>query len=212
MSYYVYEHWLDGKCIYVGSGNKNRPYSFYRNKEYNDFVEGRRNEICVKIFKKVKSKEDSFIIEKELTEERMKTFYLFNKKSGNFPHETLKKQVSNKLKNHEMTEETKKKISNTLKGRPFGKHTEDAKMKMKIKAIERYKRFICLNFKGEIFIFKHMTDLLNKMDELGLSKRMGRTAMRTNVSYPKTLIKNNIYIITDNFLDELDEKGKGNVL
>lgn len=33
--YYVYEHILDGKTIYVGYGNKHRPYQFTnRHPEY----------------------------------------------------------------------------------------------------------------------------------------------------------------------------------
>lgn len=210
--YVVYEHWLDGKCIYVGCGNLNRPYNLFRNKEYNNFVQNRREDIEVKIIKKFKDKKSALDFEAKQTKKQMEKFSLFNKKSGNFPHSELKKKVSNKLKNHHVSNETKEKISKSLKGKYCIKHTEENKKKMREIALKRNGKFICLNYKGEIFILKNRTELVDKFKELNLSPRMAVTAMRININYPKKLIKENVYVITEDFLNELPEIGKGNVL
>ena len=68
--YYVYEHWLDEKCIYVGSGliknNRHKP-TIKRNKIYEEYTLNRKDEIVVKIIKYFKNKEDSLIFEENLT-------------------------------------------------------------------------------------------------------------------------------------------------
>ena len=54
--YYIYGHYLDSKCIYIGSncmtGNPNRAYDFSnRNKDYAKTTRGRKQDIEVKILK-----------------------------------------------------------------------------------------------------------------------------------------------------------------
>ena len=54
--YYIYGHYLDGKCIYIGSNcvnmKENRAYDLSdRNKEYAKITKGRKEEIEVKILK-----------------------------------------------------------------------------------------------------------------------------------------------------------------
>lgn len=44
IEYFVYEDWLNDKCIYVGSGQKHRIDQKGRNKAYNDFVGDRKIE------------------------------------------------------------------------------------------------------------------------------------------------------------------------
>lgn len=54
--YYIYGHYLDNKCIYIGSNcntnNPNRAYDFSnRNKDYAEVTKGRKQDIKVKILK-----------------------------------------------------------------------------------------------------------------------------------------------------------------
>ena len=51
--YYIYGHYLDGKCIYIGSnhhrGSENRAYDFSdRNKKYAEVTKNRKDEIEVR--------------------------------------------------------------------------------------------------------------------------------------------------------------------
>ena len=67
--YYIYEHWLFGQCIYVGSGDKNRPNDFLknnarkRNKYWQDISKNIEDKIEIKIVGKTKDKSDALKIE-----------------------------------------------------------------------------------------------------------------------------------------------------
>ena len=74
--YYVYEHYLGDECIYVGSGDKYRPFEYYRNdkwKEYfpdkDDWFKVRNN--VVEIYCIVNDRKEAYDIESELTIKRM---------------------------------------------------------------------------------------------------------------------------------------------
>lgn len=76
--YYIYGHFLDGKCIYIGSNcgnmNPNRAYDFKcksRGKDYLDFIKGKENRIEVKILKEfpdieITKKLNGYILSEEL--------------------------------------------------------------------------------------------------------------------------------------------------
>lgn len=72
--YYIYGHYLGGKCIYIGSnhhrGSENRAYDFSdRNKKYAEVTKNRKDEIEVKILKEFPDieviNEQNGIIQKE---------------------------------------------------------------------------------------------------------------------------------------------------
>lgn len=70
MKYYVYEHWLDGKCFYVGKGCGNRAYALYDSKRCSGwlkFCKGRKNEIEIRIVKEFENEQDAYNYEKELS-------------------------------------------------------------------------------------------------------------------------------------------------
>ena len=112
--YFVYEHWLDDKCIYVGSGNENRPHSFERNKKYNDFVKNRENEIIVKIHSEHFDRKEAFI-----EEEKLANYYLSN------GHELLLTR-----KGFKWTEEGKSKFKGDKNGMFCKTHSDEAKKKI----------------------------------------------------------------------------------
>lgn len=68
--YYVYEHWLDGVCIYVGSGsvkNKRHSPNIKRNNFYEEKTLNRKHDIDVRIIKTFNDKIESLKFEEELT-------------------------------------------------------------------------------------------------------------------------------------------------
>lgn len=79
-SYYVYEHWLDNQCFYVGKGTygslwggKERYEQFQddrRNKEWKDFVDGKYNEIKIRIVKNFDNEKEALDYEEKLADKR----------------------------------------------------------------------------------------------------------------------------------------------
>ena len=67
--FYVYEHWLDGICFYVGKGRKERPFEFYtrRNKFWTSIVNERYDEIQVKLIREFDDSKSALAFETELT-------------------------------------------------------------------------------------------------------------------------------------------------
>lgn len=86
--YYVYEHWIGEKCIYVGSGNKYRPMSYSRSDEWKKYFPSKeewdkiKNNI-VNIYCITFNRQDAFEIEEWLTQKRIKEGHsLLNKAIG----------------------------------------------------------------------------------------------------------------------------------
>ena len=103
---YVYEHWLDGECFYVGHGNWDRPYRFTtngdcRSNKWAEHVGDRKHDIDVKIIAKFDNKKEAVAYERELT--------IHHRESGS--------PLVNILDGENHTEFTKRNISKTSKGR-----------------------------------------------------------------------------------------------
>lgn len=70
--YYVYEQWLDDKCLWVGFGSNNRKNIFYnKGEKYDKLVKGRRNEIRVVVIKDGMKKKDAMNLEVIQTTKRL---------------------------------------------------------------------------------------------------------------------------------------------
>ena len=112
--YYVYEHWLDGKCIYVGHGNENRIAHLGRsNKNHRKLIKGRRKEVEVVIHAIYHNKRLAATMEEYRTIELMKTYDLTNKMYG---YSAPGKMNGFYGKSH--TEETKRLLSRANTGKP----------------------------------------------------------------------------------------------
>lgn len=132
--YYVYEHWLDNKCIYVGSGlvknNRSNP-KIKRNSKYEKLTVGRKNEITVKIVSYFNCKKEALEFEENLTlkykEIGQAICCMKYGNKGAEVSESTRKKLSERLKKYnpstiygapnkgvKMKEEQKIKISNTL--------------------------------------------------------------------------------------------------
>lgn len=209
MSYYIYEHWLDGKCIYVGSGTYERAHHLWRNKEYNDFVKDKRDKIIVKIFDTVETKEESIEVEKARTLEMMKDYDLFNIFIANNMTIKTKEKISKTLKGKKLTKARKEKISTTLTGYTYSKERNRKISKSHLKRNEKY---ICVNINGKIFEFKNKKTFLEEfLNNYDFSSKTLYRGTSIKYSYPKKLLKGKVYIIMDDFLETF-EKGKGNIL
>ena len=66
----VYEHWLDGKCIYVGSGKIRRANDFHRNEKYETVTLNRKKDIQVKIVDYFNSRVEAVKFEMGITLQR----------------------------------------------------------------------------------------------------------------------------------------------
>lgn len=80
--FYVYEHWLDGKCFYVGSGKGRRAWNFYdyqRNDEWIKRTKGKINLIKVNILKICDDEISARFYENVYTRIRMEHYDLTNK-------------------------------------------------------------------------------------------------------------------------------------
>jgi len=131
-NYSVYSHWLDGKCIYVGSGNKDRPFNFKRNKKYNELTKDRKSDIIVKVYYNDLSKKDSLIKENRIAEELMKKYDLALYRNGTKWNEKGKKKFqkeNNGMYGKLQSEESKKKISEAMSGEKHPMYGKGYKVK-----------------------------------------------------------------------------------
>lgn len=129
MKFYVYEHWLNGECLYVGKGSGKRAFDFkQRREDYKNLLCKFGDEIEVKIVKNFDNEEDALKFEKELQIEHFKNGHvkycrdlhlspshnpMYGKRHS---EESLEKMRKWKLANP-TTPETAKKISQALIGR-----------------------------------------------------------------------------------------------
>lgn len=70
MTKYVYEHWYNGKCFYVGSGSYHRAHDLRkttRNKKWHDFCNDDFKNITVKIIEEFEDPKMALDFEKALT-------------------------------------------------------------------------------------------------------------------------------------------------
>lgn len=134
--YYVYEHWLDGQCFYVGKGSyiHNRAQALgdsVRNKEWRNFVGNRKKEVIINIVKDFYSEQDAYDYEEKLSIKRIKEGYpLQCKKIGNKMTDDLKNRfigennpMFSKNAFENKTEEEMKTISKSKSEKMKGKFT-----------------------------------------------------------------------------------------
>jgi hypothetical protein len=79
--YCVYEHWFNGKCIYVGSGSDDRPFQLRksrRNKKWNDIVGDRNLEVTPIVKAVFFNEKDALDYEVYLTKKMQKEYDLAN--------------------------------------------------------------------------------------------------------------------------------------
>lgn len=74
--YYVYEHWLDNQCFYVGKGSYiyNRATAMrdsVRNEKWKNFVGNRKHDVVVKIIKEFEFESDAYDYEEALSKIRL---------------------------------------------------------------------------------------------------------------------------------------------
>lgn len=172
----VYEHWLNDKCFYVGSGTVDRmrytDKTHRRNKNYHAFIGGRYKDVKKKIVKYFDTREEAADFEREHTKQLRENHPLVNIKNGNEPtnewvrdnligrkhSDATKLKMSEKAKGRKKSEEEIKKISDARK-KYIGKNHPQAKT---IKA----------SYKNENFIFytqKEMTEFFT--EKYGLGKK-----------------------------------------
>lgn len=71
MLYYVYEHWLNGKCFYVGCGSIKNNRAFDLSSRNENWYKYCNNKFEVKIIKEFEDGKEAFDFEKELTLEHI---------------------------------------------------------------------------------------------------------------------------------------------
>lgn len=123
--YYIYGHYLDGKCIYIGSNcmtmRSDRAYDLSdRNKEYAEVTKGRKEEIKIKILKEFPNIKYKNGLNDKVQSEEVKMIAKFHDRG-----EALCSHQDLRGKHH--SEETKRKMSDAAKGRIF---TEEHKRKI----------------------------------------------------------------------------------
>ena len=172
--YYVYEHWIDGVCFYVGKGRKRRPFELKskRNKLWNEIVCGRYDEIKINVIKEFDTNKEAIQYETELTMEYVKQNMC---KANGKKYGASYFNKDNPFYGEKHTEETKKKISESLKGRYIGennpfygkKHTKEALEKMSrakpVYCVELNKKFESIKAVAEYFGTKNTAHVTSRI-------------------------------------------------
>ena len=117
---YVYEHWYNGQCFYVGCGTLNRTKDLrktHRNELYWKFCNYDRKNIIIKIIEEFEDKKEAEEFERALTmyHDYILKSPLTNINTGYKNGEIQKEKASKAKKGHFVSEETKIKISKTKK-------------------------------------------------------------------------------------------------
>lgn len=118
---YVYEHWYNNQCFYVGCGTLKRTKDLrktHRNEKYWEFCNYDRKNIKIKIIKEFEDEIEAHEFEKALTiyHDYILKSPLTNINTGtSVGVESARKTSSTKM-GHKVSEETKKKISKSKKG------------------------------------------------------------------------------------------------
>lgn len=135
--HYVYEHWKDGKCYYVGKGQRDRAFTYFRNndgwsKVFSSPEEWYKNCInFVKIIKNFDNEKDAIDFEMKLTDRRFEEGHpLVNRARGKavIYTEEMKTALREKYREHghpskgtKLSKEAIKNISNAAKNRKYRK-------------------------------------------------------------------------------------------
>lgn len=189
--YYVYEQWLDDKCLWVGFGSNNRKNVFYQKGEkYEKLVKGRQNEIEVIVIKDGMKKKDAMNLEVIQTTKRLNEGYdLCNMVVGHsgFKGGKHSLEARNKMslakKGRKHSDETKIKISLAQKGEGnpmYGEKHSDETRKKTSKALKgkmsgknhpRAKRVLGTNnLTSEPKVFDSITKAYQFLVESGFDK------------------------------------------
>lgn len=158
--YCVYEHWVNGKCIYVGSGDYNRPFEFDRSSKWLEIFPTKEEwdkvkYNVVKIVHETDSRDDAYTYEENQTIKRFNEGYdLLNIRIGR----KFKDPKDSPLYGMDLKGE-----NNPFYGK---KHTQEAKEKIGQKAKERF----------------------TKGEHPALGKR-GNTAVYTRLLYKNNVVK-----------------------
>lgn len=113
----VYEHLLDGKVFWVGSGDLNRPRKFSnRSDRWKRYVQDRTKEVEVKIIKQFENYEDAYKYEIELSKKLRQNNEPIQGLIGKYLDKEAKQKCSNCFKGRHHTDEAKIKISEKKKG------------------------------------------------------------------------------------------------
>ena len=179
--YYIYGHYLDGKCIYIGSNcvnmKENRAYNFSnRNKEYAKITKGRKEEIEVKILKefpdiRFKQGTNGYILSEE-----MKLIQEFHDKGealcSNQDYRGIRNPMHGKHHTKEAIEKNRQSNLNYLKtnGTWFNSLSEEEKINFKILSGNAAR--------GKIWIYKDKVRKYIKPEELDLYLKQGWTKGR----------------------------------
>lgn len=144
--YVVYEHWLDGRCFWVGSGTKYRPKNFgSRKRAWQEYVKDRQNDIIIKIVKEFETREEAYEYEIEHHKNMLAEGHPIQNLLGNAGYWTGKKRpeisekLSKSLTGRHLTEEHKHHISQNHskwnKGIPM---SDESKKKLSNSIREKY--------------------------------------------------------------------------
>lgn len=209
--FYVYEHWIDDECIYVGSGKGRRAWNFYdyqRNDEWLKRTKGKIDLINVNILKICDDEISARFYENIYTRIRMKHYNLTNKMISTIPARGDKHWT----KANGLSNETKKKISNALIGRNGNKHTDETKKIIGLKnsgknngmygKIPNNSKRLLVNYNGEEMIFETVSHCEKYFKGIISIKTIRNLIEGKNSNKAKKL---NIKI---KLMDELPEKGK----
>ena len=144
--YVVYEHWLDGKCFCVGSGTKYRPKNFKsRKRAWQEYVNGRYDDVIVKIVKTFDDRQEAYDYEIEHHKEMVKLGHPIQNLLGNSGYWTGKKRpdigekLSKSLTGRHLSEEHKLHISeNNGRGNLGKSMPEESKQKVSDSIRKKY--------------------------------------------------------------------------
>lgn len=119
---YVYEHWYNGECFYVGCGTLYRTTDFrttHRNKKYWNFCNYDRKNIEVKIIETFQDLDEAHDFERALTmyHDYILGSPLTNINTGTRNGKETSESISKAKMGHTVSKETREKISQTKKRR-----------------------------------------------------------------------------------------------
>lgn len=195
--YCVYEHWLDGECIYVGSGlvsNKRYNPKYKRNHVYEEVVKNRRQDIKVIIVKYFDNKEDSVSFEEAITRKyREKGYAKCNLKNGN------KNQIISENQRRKISEYMKINNPSTIygapnKGVPMSEYQKQKIANTIISKNELYKKMIICIEDNIVFKNCYQAAEYYKIDIRIIKKNCENNSIKTRIKKAKKNKKTYIFV------------------